>query len=408
MMKTSTELEARFGVANYDPLPVELCRGEGCHVWDTSGRRYLDFMSAYSAVSHGHAHPRLVQALQDQAAELAMVSRAFRSDRLGEFLSRACEITGMDRALPMNTGAEAVETALKAARRWGYQTKGIAPDQAEIIACHGNFHGRTLGALALSSEPAYRRNFGPFPPGMRQIPFGDAGALDASIGPQTAAFIVEPIQGEGGIVVPPAGYLAECAQICRRRNVLLICDEIQTGLGRTGRVLACQHDRVKPDLLVLGKALGGGLYPVSLVLGSNDVWELFEPGSHGSTFGGNPLACAVGLEALDVLVEEDLATRAEDAGQYLRQQLIQLPSPPVREVRGRGLLVGVELEPGTLDARTVCDRLLERGILSRETRRYVLRLAPPLVVTRKQIDVAVDQLEAALAGPGPTRRETEQ
>ena len=407
-MTRSTELEARFGVANYDPLPVELCRGEGCCVWDTSGRRYLDFMSAYSAVSHGHAHPRLVRALQDQAAELAMVSRAFRSDRLGEFLSRACEITGMDRALPMNTGAEAVETALKAARRWGYQTKGIAPDQAEIIACHGNFHGRTLGALALSSEPAYRRNFGPFPPGMRQIPFGDAGALDASIGPQTAAFIVEPIQGEGGIVVPPAGYLAECAQICRRRNVLLICDEIQTGLGRTGRVLACQHDRVKPDLLVLGKALGGGLYPVSLVLGSNDVWELFEPGSHGSTFGGNPLACAVGLEALDVLVEEDLAARAEDAGQYLRQQLIQLPSPPVREVRGRGLLVGVELEPGTLDARTVCDRLLERGILSRETRRYVLRLAPPLVVTREQIDVAVDQLEAALAGPGPTRRETEQ
>ena len=407
-MTRSTELEARFGVANYDPLPVELCRGEGCCVWDTSGRRYLDFMSAYSAVSHGHAHPRLVRALQNQAAELAMVSRAFRSDRLGEFLSRACEITGMDRALPMNTGAEAVETALKAARRWGYQTKGIAPDQAEIIACHGNFHGRTLGALALSSEPAYRRNFGPFPPGMRQIPFGDAGALDASIGPQTAAFIVEPIQGEGGIVVPPAGYLAECAQICRRRNVLLICDEIQTGLGRTGRVLACQHDRVKPDLLVLGKALGGGLYPVSLVLGSNDVWELFEPGSHGSTFGGNPLACAVGLEALDVLVEEDLAARAEDAGQYLRQQLIQLPSPPVREVRGRGLLVGVELEPGTLDARTVCDRLLERGILSRETRRYVLRLAPPLVVTREQIDVAVDQLEAALAGPGPTRRETEQ
>lgn len=396
-MTMPTELEARFGVTNYAPLPVVLTRGAGCQVWDTDGRVYLDFMSAYSAVSHGHAHPRLVAALHEQASRLAVISRAFFSDRLGAFLARACELTGMDRGLPMNTGAEAVETAIKAARRWGYTLKGIPSGQAQIIACEGNFHGRTLGALGLSSEAAYRRDFGPFPPGSQLVPYGDAAALEAAIRPQTAAFIIEPIQGEGGIVVPSPGYLSACAEICRRHRVLLICDEIQTGLGRTGKLLACDHEQVTPDLLLLGKALGGGLYPVSLVLGRDEIWQLFEPGSHGSTFGGNPIAAAVGLEALNVLLEEGLIDNAATQGEYLRQRLQELPAQAVREVRGRGLLVGVELEPCAGGARAVCERLLERGILTRETRANVLRLTPPLVIERAQIDTAVEQLKLVLA-----------
>jgi ornithine--oxo-acid transaminase len=399
------ELEKRYGVANYAPLPVEISRGTGCEVWDVDGCRYLDFMSAYSAVSHGHAHPKLVQALREQAERLSIVSRAFHSDRLGAFLARACEMSGMDRALPMNTGAEAVETALKAARRWAYREKGVADNSAEIIACDGNFHGRTLGPLALSTEAAYRRDFGPFPPGFRHIPFGDAEALEAAIRPCTAAFIVEPIQGEGGIVVPSEGYLAACADICSRHQVLLICDEIQTGMGRTGRFLACDYDGVQPDLLLLGKALGGGLYPVSLVLGRDDIWQLFEPGSHGSTFGGNPLAAAIGLEALNVLMEEKLIERAAEMGRYMRRRLRELPSPPVRDVRGRGLLIGLEFHEGTMDARQICAGLADRGILTRETRRTVLRLAPPLVVTREQIDTAIEQLRDVLAAGTPTCEE---
>jgi ornithine--oxo-acid transaminase len=390
------ELEARFGVTNYAPLPVALSRAAGCQVWDVDGQAYLDFMSAYSAVSHGHAHPRLVAVLQAQASRLAVVSRAFYSDRLGEFLARACELCKLEQALPMNTGAEAVETAIKAARRWAYRVKGVADDQAGIIACNGNFHGRTLGAIGLSGEADYRRDFGPFAPGSQLVPFGDARALAQAISPATAAFIVEPIQGEGGIVVPPAGYLAECAQICARENVLLIADEIQTGLGRTGKLLACDHESVRPDLLLLGKALGGGLLPVSLVLGRREILGLFEPGSHGSTFGGNPLAAAVGLEALNVLLEEGLIDNAASQGEYLMQQLGQLAQPAVQAIRGRGLLQGMELDPQQVQAHRVCSALLKRGILTRETHGNVLRLAPPLIVKRHQIDAAVTQIDAAL------------
>ena len=395
-MPGSIELETRFGVANYDPLPVVLGRGRGCYVWDTDGNRYLDCMSAYSAVSHGHAHPRLVQVLREQSEQLAVVSRAFYSDRLGEFLAKACALTQMDQALPMNTGAEAVETALKASRRWAYRVKEVAADQAEIIACDGNFHGRTLGALGLSGEADYRRDFGPFAPGTRLIPFGDARALELAITANTAAFIVEPIQGEGGIINPPQGYLARCAEICASAGVLLIADEIQTGLGRTGRFLACDHEQVRPDLLLLGKALGGGLLPVSLVLGKSEVLSLFEPGSHGSTFGGNPLAAAVGLEALKVLEEEQLIENAAAQGEYLRTALQTLPAPPVQEIRGRGLLQGLRLDPQRVAARAVCEALLKQGILSRDTHDNVLRLAPPLMISREEIDVLARALTVVL------------
>lgn len=366
-------------------------------MWDIDGRRYLDFMSAYSAVSHGHRHPRLVAAMQTQANRLAVVSRAFHSDRLGPFLAKACELCGLDRALPMNTGAEAVETALKIARRWAYRCKGTARDRAEVIACEGNFHGRTLAAIGLSSHAAYRRDFGPFPPGLRLVPFGSVDALETAIRPETAAFIVEPIQGEGGIVVPPPGYLSACAEICARHDVLLIADEIQTGLGRTGRFLACDHEGVRPDILLLGKALGGGLYPVSLVLGRDSVMSLLEPGSHGSTFGGSPLAAAIGLAALEVLFDEGLVDNAARQGEYLLRRLRDLRSPAVREVRGRGLLLGVELDTRLAAARRVCEDLLKRGILTRDTQAAVLRLSPPLVVEREQVDAAVEQLADSLS-----------
>lgn len=330
-----TSLETRFGAGNYAPLPVTLVRGEGVYVWDESGRRYIDMMGAYSAVSFGHCHPRLVKALTEQAQRLDTISRAYFSDRLGPFLARACDLTGMDAALPMNSGAEAVETALKAARKWAYKVKGVPTDRAEIIAAEGNFHGRTISIVGFSSVAQYRDGFGPFPAGFKLVPFGNAAALAAAITAETAAFLVEPIQGEGGINVPPPGYLSDVARICRANNVLLLCDEVQSGLGRTGRLLACQHDGVQPDGLMLGKALGGGLLPVSLFLARRDVMDVFTPGDHGSTFGGNPIAAAVGLAALDTLIDERLVEHATSVGAHLLRRLAAIDNPLIREVRAR-------------------------------------------------------------------------
>ena len=395
-MSDVIEIERRFGADNYHPLPVVLQRGRGCHVWDTDGRQYLDMMSAYSAISHGHAHPRLLAAMQEQAARLSVVSRAFYTDQLAPFLEKACGMTGMDRALPMNTGVEAVETGIKAARKWAYEVKGVPPDTAEIIVCHGNFHGRTLAAIAMSSEHEYRHNFGPLPTGFRRVDYGDVRALEAAIGPSTAAFLVEPLQGEGGIIVPPQGYLAECAQICKHYNVLLLCDEIQTGLGRTGRLLACDHDGVKPDGLMLGKALGGGLYPVSLFLSRHDVLERIKPGQHGSTFGGNPLAAHIATEALTILTDDDLIANAQRMGTRLQTGLEKLNSKLIKDIRGRGLLIGVEFDPAKISARQVCEKLMQYGILTKETHETVVRLAPPLIIDGDLIDWAIQRVGETL------------
>jgi len=398
------ELENRYCAHNYHPLPVVLVRGEGAYVWDDQGHRYLDMMSAYSAVSHGHAHPRLVNRLVEQAATLNIVSRAFHTDRLAPFLERACELSGMDAALPMNTGAEAVETAMKAARKWAYQVKGVTADQAELVACEGNFHGRTIAIVGMSSETQYREGFGPFPDGLNLIPFGDSEALASAITPNTAAFIVEPIQGEGGIVIPPEGYLSRCAKICRENNVLLICDEVQTGLGRTGKMFAFEHDRIRPDGLILGKALGGGILPVSMFLARREVMDVFRPGDHGSTFGGNPLAAAIGLEALEILVDEDLVLASAEKGAWLLDRLRRIESPFIHDVRGRGLFIGIEIDPARARAREVCERLMKRGLLSKETHETVVRLAPPLAVDRAALEWAVDQIEAVLGEMEAVRR----
>jgi len=395
-MNRLIELEERFCAHHYAPLPVALVRGKGVYVWDDTGKRYLDMMSAYSAVSLGHAHPRIVRALRQQAGRLGVVSRAFYTDRLGPFLERACELTGYNAALPMNSGSEAVETALKAARKWAYTVRGVPEDEAEIIACAGNFHGRTIAIVAMSSEEQYRRGFGPFPSGFRLIPYGDADALEKAITPRTAAFLVEPIQGEGGIIVPPDGYLAECARICREKGVLLLCDEIQTGLGRTGRLLASWHEDVQPDGIMLGKALGGGMLPVSLFISRREIMDVFTPGDHGSTFGGNPLAATVGLEALNVLMEEGLIERSAKLGAFMLEALRAIDSPLVRDVRGRGLYIGMEIDPEKAGARTVCEQLMQHGILSKDTHGTVVRFAPPLVITEKQIERAVVQVKKAL------------
>lgn len=391
-MNAAIGLEQRYCAHNYRPLPVVLTRGEGVYLWDQEGRRYLDMMSAYSAVSCGHAHPRLVQALAHQAARLAVVSRAFYSDQLGPMIERLCTLTRMDMALPMNTGAEAVETALKAARKWAYEVKNVSADRARIIACEGNFHGRTIAIVGMSSEPQYRAGFGPFPSGFDLVPYGDAAALEAAITPDTAAFLVEPIQGENGIIVPPSGYLAACAAICRRHNVLLICDEVQTGLGRTGKWLACEHGGVQPDGVILGKALGGGLLPVSAFLARREVMEVFRPGDHGSTFGGNPLAARVALEALCLIEEDQLCGRAAELGAYLLDGIRALSSPWIADVRGTGLLIGVEIDVSRASARGVCERLMEVGILSKETHEKVVRFAPPLIITREQVDWVLARL----------------
>jgi ornithine--oxo-acid transaminase len=390
------DLENRVSAHNYEPLPVVLARGKGAHLWDTSGRRYVDMMSAYSAAGHGHGHPRILAALTAQAERLAVPSRAYYSDRLGPFLAELCKLTGLDAALPMNTGAEAVETAIKAARRWGYRVKGIARDRAEIIVASGNFHGRTTTVISFSTEPDYRDGFGPFTPGFRAVAFGDLVAVERAITPDTAAVLIEPIQGEAGIIVPPVSYLAGLRRICDAHRVLLILDEVQSGLGRTGKWFAFEHEGIRPDGIILGKALGGGVLPVSAFVGTRELMDVFTPGSHGSTFGGNPLAAAVGLEALNVIRDEGLVERSRDLGAHMLDRLHAIDSPALKEVRGRGLWGGAEIDAAIASAREVCERLLAKGVLSKETHHTVVRLAPPLVIARDDLDWTLDRFEAVL------------
>ena len=387
------DLENDFGAQNYMPLDVVLARGQGVWVWDVDGNKYLDMLASYSALNQGHCHPRILNALIEQAKKLTLVSRAFRTDQLGPFYKEICEMTHSHSVLPMNSGAEAVETALKAARKWGYQVKEIPSDMAEIIVCNNNFHGRTITIVGFSTEPQYREGFGPFAPGFITIPFGDAEALEWAITPNTVAFMVEPIQGEGGIIIPPAGYLKKVREICDRHNILLILDEIQTGLGRTGKLFAEEHEGIESDLTLVGKALSGGFYPVSAVLSNKEALAVFQPGDHGSTFGGNPLACAVAREALKVIEDENLVENSMLMGDYLMQGLKRISSPLIKEVRGKGLLVGVELKKSAGGARKYCAALMEQGILCKETHKHIIRFAPPLVITQKEIDWALPRIE---------------
>ena len=386
-------LEDRYGAHNYKPLDVVIERAEGVWVYDVEGRRYLDCLAAYSAVNQGHCHPKILEAALSQMHRVTLTSRAFRNDQLPLLYEQLHALTEYDRAILMNSGAEAVETAVKAARKWGYTVKGIPADRAGIIVCSNNFHGRTLDAISFSTEPQYRSGFGPFVPGFTAIPFGDADALDAAITPETCAFLVEPIQGEAGVIVPPDGYLARCADICARQRVLFITDEIQAGLGRAGRLFAHQYDDVRPDAVIIGKAMSGGFYPVSAVLARDEVLGVFTPGDHGSTFGGNPLACAVARAALQVIVDERLPERSAELGAYLLDRLRAIASPVVKEVRGRGLWIGLEL---TVPARSYCERLKDDGILCKETRGTVIRLTPPLVITRDEIDWVVERFTTLL------------
>lgn len=392
------ERSERFGARNYHPLPVVVAKAEGVHVTDTEGNTYIDMLSAYSALNAGHRHPRIIQALKDQADKVTLTSRAFYNDQLGFFYERLSNYTGKDLILPMNTGAEAVETALKAARRYAYRNKGIPEDQAEIIVCEGNFHGRTITITSFSSSEEYRNGFGPFTPGFRQVPYGDLNALEQAITPNTAAFLVEPIQGESGIVIPPDGYLREARELCSRHGVLLLADEIQTGFGRTGKRFACDWEQVEPDLYILGKALGGGVFPISAVAADKDVLGVFEPGSHGSTFGGNPLGCAVAIAALDVLEEEELAERSRELGEYFTGRLRTIQHPDLKEVRGRGLFIGMELN---VPARPYCERLMKLGILCKETHEHTIRFAPPLVIQKSELDQAFESIRQAFQDTPP-------
>lgn len=394
--KDYIQLEETFGANNYKPLDVVINRAEGVWVWDVEGKRYMDCLSAYSAVNQGHCHPRILQAMVEQAQRLTLTSRAFRNDQLPLLEKELCELTGYEKVLPMNSGAEAVETALKAVRKWGYQVKGVPPDRAEIIACAGNFHGRTITIVSFSTDAHYRNGFGPFTPGFVTVPYGDADALEAAITPNTVAFLVEPIQGEGGVVIPPPGYLQRARELCTRHNVLFVADEIQTGLGRTGKLFACEWEGVRADVVVIGKALSGGFYPVSAMLASPEVMGVFNPGEHGSTFGGNPLACAVARAALKVLVEEGLIERAAELGDYFQGRLARIESEHVRRVRGRGLLIGVEIKAESGGARPFCEALKEKGLLCKETHETVIRFAPPLVITHEQIDWALERIEQVL------------
>jgi len=389
------ELEEQWGAPNYHPLPVVVERAEGVWLHDVDGNRYLDCLSAYSAVNQGHAHPRILQTMIEQAHRVTLTSRAFRNDQLPLFYEELAKLCGMEMVLPMNTGAEAVETAIKAARRYGYEIKGIPNDQAEIIVCANNFHGRTTTIVGFSSDAAYRENFGPFTPGFVIIPFGDLDALKAAINPNTCGFLFEPIQCEAGINIPPDGYVRAAIELCRDEGVLAIADEIQTGLGRTGRMFACDHEGIQPDLYVLGKALSGGFYPVSAVVGPRRILELFRPGSHGSTYGGNPLGCAVARTAIAVIQEERLVERSAELGAWLLEAFrTELRHPSIRDIRGRGLLVGIELD---VPARPFCEALQERGVLCKETHDYVIRFAPPLVAEREDLEFAVEQMREVFA-----------
>jgi ornithine--oxo-acid transaminase len=390
------ELEARLGAHNYQPLDVVLTSGQGVWVTDVEGNRYLDCLAAYSAVNHGHCHPRIVAALTEQAARLTLTSRAFRNDQLGRFYEELAALTRSHKVLPMNSGAEAVETAIKAVRKWGYEVKGVPEGRAEIVVCEDNFHGRTLGIVSFSTDPDARGGFGPFLPGFRVIPFGDADALEAAIEPDTVAFLVEPIQGEAGVIIPPDGYLRRVREICSRRGIMLVLDEIQTGLGRTGRMLAEEHEGIEADVTLVGKALGGGVYPVSAVLSNTDVLGTLQPGQHGSTFGGNPLACAVAREALRVLVEEGLIERSAELGDYFRAGLEAIRGNGVREVRGRGLMLAVEMHPDAGPARPLVEALREQGILAKETHGQTIRFSPPLVIERGEIDWALERIGRVL------------
>lgn len=392
-------LEEQYGAHNYHPLDVVIHDASGVWVTDVEGKRYLDCLSAYSAVNQGHAHPKIREALIAQAHKVTLTARAFRNDQLGPFYKELCEISGYQRVLPMNSGAEAVETAIKMARKWGYQIKGVPEGLAEIIVCEGNFHGRTTTIISFSTEAQYKEGFGPFTPGFKVIPYGDAEALEAAITPNTVGFLIEPIQGENGVIVPPHGWLTQVAEICKRERVLLINDEIQTGLCRTGKWFVQNYENVHADILILGKALSGGFYPVSAALADNEVMGVFQPGDHGSTFGGNPLAAAVARAALRVLAEENLAENAFEMGAYLRAQLEGIPSAHIKEVRGRGLLIGVELNAEAGGARRFCEVLRDRGVLAKETHVNTIRFAPPLVITREEIDWALEQIRPVLMMP---------
>ncbi|QHZ48641.1 MULTISPECIES: ornithine--oxo-acid transaminase [Bacillus] len=385
---------AHYGANNYHPLPIVISEAEGAWVKDPEGNRYMDMLSAYSAVNQGHRHPKIIQALKNQADKITLTSRAFHNDQLGPFYEKVASLTKKDMVLPMNTGAEAVESAVKAARRWAYDVKGVADNQAEIIACAGNFHGRTMLAVSLSSEAEYKRGFGPMLPGIKLIPYGDAEALKNAITANTAAFLFEPIQGEAGIVIPPEGFLQQAAEICKENNVLFIADEIQSGLGRTGKMFACDWEGIVPDMYILGKALGGGVFPISCIAANRDVLGVFNPGSHGSTFGGNPLACAVSIAALDVLEDECLAERSLELGEYFKEKLLQIDNPSIKEVRGRGLFIGVEL---TEAARPYCEHLKEEGLLCKETHETVIRFAPPLVISKEDLDWAIEKITRVLS-----------
>jgi ornithine--oxo-acid transaminase len=387
----------RYSAHNYHPLPIVLERGDGAWVWDVEGKRYLDCLAAYSAVNQGHRHPAIIEAAKAQLDRITLTSRAFHNDQMGPFLRELCELAGYERALPMNSGAEAVETALKAVRRWGYRVKGIPADKARIVVCAGNFHGRTTTIVSFSSDQGYKADFGPFTPGFVIIPFGDVDALEEAITPHTAAFLVEPIQCEGGVLIPPADYLRQARDLCHEHKVLLVADEIQTGLGRTGKMFCSEWDGVRPDITIVGKALSGGVYPVSAMLADAAVMDVFEPGSHGSTFGGNPLAAAIGRAALRVLVEEQLPQRAHQLGSWFLGELQKIKSPHVQDVRGRGLMIGVEIKTASGPARPFCEDLARRGILCKETHDQVIRFAPPLVVEKEALEWAVGEVKEVLA-----------